>query len=112
VLREEIEVNERRAIGLLMSCAMVLSLLCAAATEAQVDDRPWMNPKIAPEVRAEMVVREMTLDEKLTLLHGTGQPGFGTPGPKAALSNGGAGYIDGVARLGIPGIQMPMPLMG
>ncbi|MBB5061937.1 glycoside hydrolase family 3 C-terminal domain-containing protein [Granulicella mallensis] len=106
VLREGVEVKKHRVIGLLTNCVIIVSSQWGNGAQAQVDARPWMNPKIAPDVRAEMVLHEMTLDEKITLLHGTGQPGFGTPGPKAVLSNGGAGYVDGIPRLGIPGIQM------
>ena len=53
-----------------------------------------------------MVVKEMTLDEKILLLHGTGMPGLSPMSPLAVHSNGGAGYTSGIQRLGIPGIQM------
>ncbi len=51
-------------------------------------------------------MKEMTIDEKITLLHGTGHPGLGPMSPLSSGSNGGAGYVVGVERLGIPGIQM------
>jgi beta-glucosidase len=54
-------------------------------------------------VRADLVIKEMTLDEKLSLLHGQGMPFFST-GPTE--SNGGAGYSIAIPRLGIPAIQM------
>lgn len=53
-----------------------------------------------------MVLKEMTLDEKITLLHGTGHHGLGPMSPLSSGSNGGAGYVVGIDRLGIPGIQM------
>ncbi len=53
-----------------------------------------------------MVVKEMTLDEKILLLHGTGMPGLSPMSPLAVHSNGGAGYTSGIQRLNIPGIQM------
>src|SRR5439155_5717573 len=59
-----------------------------------------------PDERATLVVKEMTLDEKITLLHGTGHPGLGPMSPLSSGSNGGAGYVVGIPRLGIPGIQM------
>jgi beta-glucosidase len=52
------------------------------------------------------VVKEMTLDEKVSLLHGTGMEGLSPMSPLAVKSNGGAGYVVGVPRLGIPAIQM------
>ena len=67
---------------------------------------PWMNTGLSADERAAMVVKEMTLDEKITLLHGTGHPGLGPMSPLSSGSNGGAGYVVGIARLGIPGIQM------
>ncbi len=65
-----------------------------------------MNPKLSPDERASMVVKQMTLDEKISLLHGTGMEGLSPMSPLAAQSNGGAGYVVGIPRLGIPGIQM------
>jgi beta-glucosidase len=65
-----------------------------------------MNPTLSPDERATMVVSKMTLDEKITLLHGTGLSGLGPVSPLAVGSNGGAGYVVGIPRLGIPAIQM------
>jgi beta-glucosidase len=68
--------------------------------------RPWMNTSLSPDERASMVVKEMTLDEKITLLHGTGMQGLGPMSPLAGGSNGGAGYVVAVPRLGIPALQI------
>jgi beta-glucosidase len=65
-----------------------------------------MNSSLSPDERAAMVVKEMTLDEKISMLHGTGMAGLGPVSPLAVHSNGGAGYVVGVPRLGIPPIQM------
>lgn len=53
-----------------------------------------------------MVLKEMTLDEKVSLLHGNGMPGWPKSMPLLWQSNGGAGYVVGIPRLGIPPIQM------
>src|SRR6201997_252060 len=76
--------------------------------EAVKEDRnhPWMNASLSPDERAAMVLKEMTLDEKIDLVHGNGMPGWGKPRPNAYLGNGGAGFVLGVPRLGIPMIQM------
>jgi beta-glucosidase len=66
-----------------------------------------MNPNLAPEERAEMVLKQLTLDEKLALLHGNGMahnPQWTMP--LTYLANGGAGYVEGVSRLGIPPLIM------
>jgi beta-glucosidase len=62
-----------------------------------------MNPGLAPEERAELVLKQLTLDEKLALLHGNGMAHASQwQMPLTHLANGGAGYVEGVSRLGIP----------
>lgn len=80
--------------------------LSPAVAQSRGKAQPWMNPKLSPDERASMVVKEMTLDEKISLLHGTGLPGLAPMSPEAVHSNGGAGYVVGIPRLGIPAIQM------
>src|SRR2546429_6629432 len=36
---------------------------------------PWMDKTLSPDRRADLVLQEMTLDEKIALLHGNGMPG-------------------------------------
>jgi beta-glucosidase len=72
--------------------------------ETQNRNFPWMDKTLSPDERAGMVLKEMTLDEKIALLHGNGWEG--RPNPNAYMSNGGAGWVLGVPRLGIPTIQM------
>ena len=66
----------------------------------------WMNKSLSPDERADLVLKELTLDEKIDLLHGEGMPGWGKPKPNYYLGNGGAGFVLGIPRLGIPFIQM------
>ncbi len=62
-----------------------------------------MNANLSPDERAEMVLRQLTLDEKIGLLHGNGMAHAGQwQMPLTNLANGGAGYVEGVPRLGIP----------
>ena len=105
-----------RCLCLGLTAALAISLGGAASfaqgrlhegEEAAAKDRPWMNPQLSPDERAEMVLKELTLDEKIDLVHGEGMPGWpGKVFPKAYLGNGGAGFVFGVERLGIPMIQM------
>jgi beta-glucosidase len=86
-----------------------LALLPVAAqvgSDHNAPPRAWMNPSLSPDERAALVVKEMTLNEKVTLLHGTGMVGLSPMSPLAWKSNGGAGYVVGIPRLGIPAIQM------
>jgi len=83
----------------------VTMVLMAAVAMAQNANQPWMNSSLAPEERADLVLKQMTLDEKIALLHGNGmQHAPQWQMPLTYLSNGGAGYVEGVKRLGIPPI--------
>jgi len=69
-------------------------------------ERPWMNRNLSPDERADLVLKEMTLAEKIALLHGTGNPTSDPITPENEASNHGVGFVVGVPRLGIPGIDM------
>ena len=69
--------------------------------------QPWMDRTLPAEERADLALKQMTLDEKLAFLHGNGMPGVPNwQMPLTDLANGGAGYVQGVPRLGIPPIFM------
>jgi beta-glucosidase len=80
--------------------------LWAQNVRLQPTQYPWQNTSLSPEQRADLVLKAMTLDEKIALIHGTEQPGYDVPTPEQQQSNGGAGYVVGIPRFGIPGIQM------
>ena len=86
--------------------AGVVSTAAAQASPQKAASKPWMNSSLSPDERASLVLKEMTLDEKISLVHGTGMKGLGPMSPPSVHSNGGAGYVVGVPRLGIPDIQM------
>jgi beta-glucosidase len=58
----------------------------------------YLNPLYSPQARAADVLSQMTLDEKLAMVHGGGA--------------GGAGGIAGNTRLGIPGLVMSDGALG
>src|SRR3974390_3601693 len=71
---------------------MLLGLGFAAAQQQQ--NFPWMNKSLSPDERAEMVLKQMTLDEKISLLHGTGMARESQwQTPLTYLSNGGGGLL-------------------
>jgi beta-glucosidase len=70
---------------------VVLSLPVTAAAQ-----RPWMNTALPPEQRANLLIQQMTLDEKITMLHGV------SPIP----IKGYVGYVPPNARLGIPALKL------
>ena len=81
---------------------------CSAQASSQngAQNRPWMNTQLSLDQRADLVLKEMTLDEKIDLMHGQGMPGWKRPMPKTYLGNQGAGFILGIPRLGIPQVEM------
>jgi len=77
------------------------------ASSAQASSGPWMDKSLPAGERADLALKQMTLDEKLELLHGNGMAGSNNwQMPLTHLANGGAGYVVGVPRLGIPPILM------
>ncbi len=98
----------------ILPCAFAAAALFAAAPTASAQfprqgpppHYAWSDQSLSPDQRADMVLKEMTIDEKISLLHGQGFS-FGqqrSPGPTE--SNGGAGYTPAIPHLGIPAIQM------
>ena len=65
-----------------------------------------MNSSLSPDDRADLVLKQMTLDKKILLMHGQGMPGWSRPMPRTYLGNQGAGFVLGIPRLGIPQIEM------
>jgi beta-glucosidase len=66
-----------------------------------------MNISLSPDERAALVLKELTLDEKIGLLHGNGMAHAKQwQMPLTPFSNGGAGMTTGIERLGIPNIYM------
>src|ERR1017187_2158188 len=61
-----------------------------------------MNRDLSPDQRADLAIEQMTLDEKIQLVHGGGGGGQQQPN----RSNGGACSIPGIPRLGIPYLNM------
>jgi beta-glucosidase len=93
-----------------LALAAVLGGLCGTGmANGQAEKKPqfaWMNTELTPDQRAELVLKELTLDEKILLIHGQGSPFGEAANPNTHLSNGGDGFSLGVPRLGIPPLQM------
>jgi beta-glucosidase len=82
----------------------------AAAAKTDVPaDQPWMNTKLSAEARADLILKEMTLAEKLQLTFGyfsTDNKWQITPIKNYVYPKDGrpfsAGFVPGIPRLGIP----------
>ncbi len=91
------------ALMLGASAAALAATACAQAPAAAPAARPWLNPKLDADTRADLAVKAMTQDEKLTVIFGFFGADMGDKYKRVpdALP-GSAGYVPGVARLGIP----------
>ena len=79
---------------LLLVSTSFTPLQAFAATHAV---KPWMDPSLSPDKRADLLLAQMTLDEKITMLHGT----------SLGLGLGGyVGHIPANTRLGIPALNL------
>ena len=70
------------------SIVLIIAVTCAAAQSV---------PVVTGDPRVDKLLSRMTLQEKLTLIHGTQED--------PAVYQGQAGYLAGVPRLGIPGLR-------
>src|ERR1700730_18375539 len=73
---------------------------------------PWLNASLSPDLRADLVMKQLTLDEKIQLVHGIGWGPLVPGSPVPPVNNGGAGEIVGIARLGIPSVQQADSAVG
>ena len=72
--------------------AFALLLISMSLTAKAADTQPWMNSALSPDARADLVIAQMTLDEKIQMVHGTGWgvlKGERVP----SRSNLGAGFV-------------------
>jgi beta-glucosidase len=98
-------VKHKARWSLLAATAAGLAIVTAAGTaQAQpAGSAPWTNRALSADQRAALVAQQLTREEKMTLVFGyfasdwTG--GYKVP-PEARY--GSAGYVPGIARLGIP----------
>ncbi|TPQ47660.1 glycosyl hydrolase [Burkholderia ubonensis] len=87
----------------LWPAAVLAATLCTSVYAANADfDSPGSAADAfassAAQQRADLLVRKMTLDEKLQFIHSQYE--------MSKVPGGGAGYIQGVPRLGIPDLNM------
>jgi beta-glucosidase len=101
----------RSRVAALLASVVAIAL----APPASAQDRPWLDPTRPPDERAELLVAEMTLEEKVALMHGSG--GKVVDGESFQV------HVRGIERLGIPdqtfadgatgmrgGTQLPAPI--
>ena len=93
------------------ACAAALLLAASSGIAAAADKpaakpakaaaaQPWMNPKLSPDTRADLVLQKLSLDEQIALLHGSMPVFMGAKRPAGVQIS--AGWLAGVPALGIP----------
>ena len=105
-MRKSGAVRQTFVFGLALLFMAMFAPLGPAQTPTAAPAFPWMNKALSPDQRADLVLREMTLDEKIQLVHGTGWGVLRDGAPVPARSNLGAGFVAGIDRLGIPDINL------
>jgi beta-glucosidase len=103
-------------LTLLLIPATFHSVLAQGRGAPEPAKRPWMDPKLSPDQRADLVLEQLTLDEKIALVHGVTAGRGVAPQPALAAvlarSNGGAGMLPGVPRLGVPDLNLADAAVG
>ena len=69
-----------------------LLVVCAGAAVSQ------SVPVVTGNARVDGLISQMTLEEKIGMIHGAAEP--------PATDQGQAGYLPGIPRLGIPSLRM------
>jgi beta-glucosidase len=95
-----------------ISVAFLANTAAHAQANPDAAKMPWSNPALSPDERAEMVLHQMTLDEKIQMVHGAGWGVLRAGAPIPARSNFGAGFMAGIDRLGVPDINLADSAVG
>jgi len=101
-----------QSLAIALALALIAHGTCLAQPATTPTERPWMNAALAPDLRADMVLKQLTLDEKIQLVHGIGWGPLVPGSPVPPDNNGGAGEVLGIPRLGIPSLQQADSAVG
>jgi beta-glucosidase len=83
----------RIAFVLALATMLGAGYLTVAAIARPDNRRPWMDTALSPDRRADLLIAQMTLDDKIALLHGASRSVY-------------AGYVPANTRLGIPALYL------
>jgi beta-glucosidase len=95
-------------IGLIATAAPTI----AQQPQQSPASKPWLNPSLSPDERADLVLHEMTQAEKIQMVHGIGWGPLRAGSPIPQGNNGGAGEVLGIPRLGIPDVNQADSAVG
>src|SRR4051794_13517676 len=89
------EAAARGARRVLLAAIAALAVLAGHAQVARAADCPWMNTRMPADQRAHLLLGALTLDQKISLVHGGGTS-VGT----------GAGAISAIPELCVPALGL------
>ena len=93
---------DKRTLGGASALALGGVLALCAFGGAVAQTFPWSDSRLSPDRRAELVLGQLTQDEKIGLVHGVFPRMMKAPPPGVVPS---AGFIPGVPRLGLPDLK-------
>jgi beta-glucosidase len=87
----------RLAVTAVATAALAIPFAAApgVAQTASAGSSPWLNTSSPLEKRVDLLLKQMTNEEKATLMTSVAKP----------TGSHATGYIPGIERLGIPGLQ-------
>ncbi|OMF26539.1 hypothetical protein BK133_20505 [Paenibacillus sp. FSL H8-0548] len=88
---------------LVVSMSLSLAVGAASADTAQPDTLPWMNTSLTPEVRSDLLIDAMSLDQKIQQI--AMKPVANTNIPGCGFSSQGR-HVEGIPELAIPTLRM------
>jgi hypothetical protein len=80
--------------NLSLFCSFAVLFLFSCVSSAQDKNSSFMNQDSRADARADELVSQMTLDEKIQLVHGAFT--------SSTVPRGAAGFVPGIPRLGVP----------
>jgi len=84
-------------------CPLALTVLLSWVGVSAAEPSRWLDTRLSPDRRAESLNRELTLDERISMVHGIwARPDRDIAVPADAII--AAGYVPGIPRLGIPAL--------
>lgn len=83
--------------------SLSLAVGAASADTAQPDTLPWMNTSLTPEVRSDLLIDAMSLDQKIQQI--AMKPVANTNIPGCGFSSQGR-HVEGIPELAIPTLRM------
>ncbi|MGH9618059.1 MAG: glycoside hydrolase family 3 N-terminal domain-containing protein, partial [Acidobacteriaceae bacterium] len=100
--------NHTRRLAALSLFLMLATCGGILAQTGVAKNWPWMDTTLSPDRRADLAIQQMTLDEKIQLVHGSMAMRWESQGLKGPIPGalGGDGYVPGILSLGIPSLQL------